>query len=152
MTLLGIDPGTSCGWAVVASDGVRLAGGTWDLQPRRHEGGGMRYVRLRRYLTDILEAWPTISVVAYEEVRRHAGTDAAHIYGGIVGVISQVCEEREIAYHGVPVPAVKRRATGKGNAGKAEMIEAFAAYVGADAGTDDEADALFVALVGLESV
>lgn len=146
LTVLGIDPGTSCGWAVARSDGLRLASGVWDLRPRRHEGGGMRYLRLRRYLDQVLELAQGVDAVGYEEVRRHRGTDAAHVYGGLVGALGAWGEERGLPYRGVPVGAVKRQGTGKGNASKEEMVQAFEVATGHQPATDDEADAYFVAL------
>lgn len=145
---IGIDPGTYCGWAVLDHEGRRLASGTWDLSPRRHEGGGMRYVRARRYLVELLDAYPGAQI-GYEEVRRHAGTSAAHVYGGIVAMISAVCEERVVPYCPVPVGTAKKLATGKGVASKDAMVLASRARWGDDAprglGEDDEADALWIA-------
>lgn len=140
---IGIDPGTTCGWCVLRPDGSRIASGTWDLRPRRHEGGGMRYVRLERYLSELLDAHPD-AILGYEEVRRHAGTDAAHVYGGIVGIITAVCERRTVPYSGVPVGTVKRTATGKGNADKAAMVASATARWG-EVADDNEADACWVA-------
>jgi hypothetical protein len=54
MMYLGIDPGTSCGWALLDASGQRVGSGAWDLRPHRHEGGGMRYLRARRYLLEVL--------------------------------------------------------------------------------------------------
>ena len=51
--ILGIDPGTKCGWAVSSGNAV-IDSGVWNLSPRRFEGGGMRYVHLRRYITDVI--------------------------------------------------------------------------------------------------
>lgn len=144
--MLGIDPGTACGWAVVV-DGRWVAAGVWDLKPRRHEGGGMRYLRARRYLREVIEEMGGLDAVAYEEVRRHAGTSAAHVYGGIVAVIAAECEEQGIPYQAVPVGTVKKRATGRGNAGKAEMVDAYERETGAVACSDDEADAYWIAVV-----
>lgn len=147
MTWIGIDPGTRCGWAVLADDGARIASGTWDCSVRRGEGAGFRYVRLTRYLGELLEAHPA-SRVAYEDVRRHMGTDAAHVYGAIVGEIQRVCEERKLPYCSVPVGVVKKHATGKGNAQKDAMVMAatvrWQCRVPWAIG-EDEADALFVA-------
>lgn len=140
---IGIDPGTSCGWAVLDADGQRLGSGTWDLKPRRHEGGGFRFVRLRSYLDDLLRVYRE-ALLAYEEVRRHQGTDAAHIYGGIVATLSAYCEDHEIPYQGVPVGTVKKLATGKGNAPKSEMVASAFARWGLS-GDDNEADALWIA-------
>lgn len=143
MTILGIDPGTRCGWALIR-DGRHVASGVWNLRAMRHEGGGMKFLRLRRYLEEALQG---VDAVAYEEVRRHLGVDAAHVYGGIVGQIGAVCEERAVPYRGVHWGTAKKHATGKGNADKAAMVAAFCAVVGRDPEDDNEADALFVALV-----
>lgn len=122
MRILAIDPGTQCGWCV-RHDATRIDAGTWDLSPRRFEGAGIRYVRLRALLVEVLErAKP--EVVAFEQVRRHMGVDAAHIYGGIVAVVMSECESRGIAYQGVHVQDIKKLATGKGNAKKDAMLAA----------------------------
>lgn len=144
MLLLGIDPGTKCGWALLDGD-KRVASGVWDLASRRHEGGGMRYVRLRSYLAQICEA-NKIDAVAYEEVRRHMGVDAAHVYGGIVAHLASFCEQAKIPYRGIPVGTVKKVATGKGNAKKDAMVAAAEARFGVQVTNDNEADALFIAL------
>lgn len=146
--ILGIDPGTRCGWALLAPESRRLSSGVWDLSPRRHEGGGMRYVRLRRLLVELFDSHE-IAECYYEEVRRHLGTDAAHIYGGIIAVLAAECEVRAIPYAGVPVGVVKRTATGAGNAGKAEVqAAAVVAWSLSPAVAADEADALWIAEVG----
>jgi Holliday junction resolvasome RuvABC endonuclease subunit len=76
-------------------------------------------------------------------VRRHLGVDAAHAYGGFLATLTSWCEHQKIPYQGVPVGTIKRHVTGKGNAGKSEMVSAVRArgYLVAD---DNEADALAV--------
>jgi Holliday junction resolvasome RuvABC endonuclease subunit len=144
-TFIGIDPGTKCGWALLDAEGARLASGVWNLASRRHEGGGMRYVRARRCLGELLDSYPD-SILGYEEIRRHVGTSAAHVYGGIVAVISSECEVREVPYSGRPVGSVKKHATGKGNANKELMIGAANRRWGPHMVQDDnEADALWIA-------
>jgi len=83
--------------------------------------------------------------VVFEEVRRHAGTDASHVYGGFLATVTSWCEEHEVPYKGVPVGTIKRYATGRGNADKATMIEAIRArgFLPAD---DNEADAIALLL------
>lgn len=110
----------------------------------------MRYLRLRRLLGELLDAYPG-AIVGYEEVRRHIGTDAAHIYGGIVAVIASECESRSVPYQGVPVATAKRTATGKGNADKAAMLAAARARFG-KVESEDEADALWIAVAGEEGL
>ena len=89
-------------------------------------------------------AWPQdaagIGVVHYEEVRRHLSTDAAHVHGGLLATLTAWCEQRSIAYQGVPVGTIKRFIAGKGNADKAAVIAAIRARGFAPA-DDNEADA-----------
>jgi Holliday junction resolvasome RuvABC endonuclease subunit len=51
------------------------------------------------------------------------------------------CEHHKIPYQGVPVGTIKKHATGKGNAGKEDMIKAMQA-LGHPVTDDNEADAL----------
>lgn len=135
--LLALDLGTTTGFK--CGNSASSISGTWDLKPRRHEGGGMRYVKLRRSLDDIKSAFDLAGVV-YEEVRRHRGTDAAHVYGGLMGKLTEWCEEHEIPYEGVPVGEIKKHWTGKGNASKEMMINE-AIRRGDLVADDNEADA-----------
>jgi Holliday junction resolvasome RuvABC endonuclease subunit len=146
MTVLAIDPGTRCGWAASQSDRV-IASGIWNLTTGRFAGGGMRYLRFRRLFIEALESLSP-DLVAFEEVRRHLGTDAAHVYGGIVGILTAECEERGIPYQGYPVGAIKKLATGKGNAPKDAMLAAARARWPDITVTDDnQADALWIAVL-----
>ena len=107
----------------------------------------MRYLRARTHFRELvshLRDGGTVDAVAYEEVRRHAGTDAAHVYGGIIAMIGAECEALKIPYRGIPVATVKKLATGKGRAAKDEMIAAMQAATGVEPGTDDEADAWWI--------
>jgi crossover junction endodeoxyribonuclease RuvC len=143
--LLAIDPGTHCGWAVRNMDTGAYISGVWELKGGRFEGGGMRFVHLRRHLEAIKSSF-TIERVAFEEVRRHMGVDAAHIYGGILATLSAWCEENKIPYCGIPVGTVKKKATGKGNTKKEGMIAAAQAkWPDAGITDDNEADARFIA-------
>jgi Holliday junction resolvasome RuvABC endonuclease subunit len=125
--------------AILAPDGGTISG-TFDFKPGRYEGGGMRYLRFRNKLDEIHER-TTLAVVVFEEVRRHNGIDAAHVYGGLLGHLTAWCEEQAVPYQGVPVGTIKKHATGKGNANKEAMIEA-ARNAGFEPVDDNEADAL----------
>ncbi len=138
-TILALDLGTHTGWALRHLDGT-ITSGTVHFQSHRFEGGGMRYLRFKRWLSELLTSGD-ISEVYFEEVRRHAGVDAAHAYGGFLAHLTAWCEHRNIPYQGVPVGTIKKHATGKGNAGKAEMIAAARAR-GFNPQDDNEADAL----------
>ena len=63
----------------------------------------MRYLRFAHALDDMKSVMGKIDVVYFEEVRRHLGTDAAHVYGGFLAMLSAWCEKHSIPYQGVPV-------------------------------------------------
>ena len=46
--ILALDLGTSAGWALQLSDG-HISTGTVSLKHTRYDGGGMRYLRFRRW-------------------------------------------------------------------------------------------------------
>jgi len=116
MEILAIDPGTKCGYALSP-----IISGVWDLSPGRHEGGGMRFLKLRTYINKVA---PGMELIVYEEVRSHKGVDAAQIYGGIVAIITEYAEAHRIPYQGIPVGTIKKFATGKGNSDKRAMLNA----------------------------
>lgn len=101
----------------------------------------MRYLRFKRWLTELKGTTDGLEAVYFEEVRRHAGVDAAHAYGGFLATLTAWCEHHQIPYQGVPVGTIKRHATGKGNADKAAMLAAARAK-GHQPADDNEADAL----------
>jgi crossover junction endodeoxyribonuclease RuvC len=151
MKLLAIDPGTHCGWAAFNTNNNVMLSGVWDLSVKRHEGGGMRFLRLRKYLAEAIDGCKP-DAVYFESVMRHLGTDAAHIYGGIVAEIQAACEEHEpkIPYAGIPVGTIKKVATGKGNANKEAMLAAAARrWPDYQCEDDNEADARFCALAAV---
>lgn len=101
----------------------------------------MRFLRFKRWLTEIKQSADGIDAVYFEEVRRHLGVDAAHAYGGFMAHLTAWCEHHQIPYQGIPVGTIKKHATGKGNASKDEMIAA-ARNLGHSPADDNEADAL----------
>jgi len=137
-TVLAFDLGTKCGWAL-GSGHQPMASGTLDLRAGRFSGGGMRFVRFRKELDSLMDI--DVDLVVFEEVRRHMGVDAAHVYGGLMAILTAECEGRGIPYEGVPVGTIKKHVTGKGNASKTEMVKAIEAR-GLKPKTEDEADAI----------
>jgi hypothetical protein len=148
-TTLALDLGTSTGWAIRGHDGM-ITSGTVSLRPGRFDGGGMRYLRFTNWLTEIDRLSGPLAAIWFEEVRRHAATDAAHVYGGLMATLTAWAELRGIPYEGVPVGTIKRHATGKGNAPKEAMIAAARAR-GFSPADDNEADAIAILLWALET-
>jgi len=113
----------------------------------------MRFLRFNRTLQEVFDSHGKlergIGHVAFEEVRRHIGTDAAHVYGGMMATLTRFCEENQIPYEGIPVGTIKKHIAGKGNASKDDVISAVNFRFGLNHSTpvvdDNEADALAIA-------
>jgi hypothetical protein len=147
--ILALDLGSITGWALYSAERT-IVSGTMSFRPSRYEGGGMRYLRFRSWLNELARRAGQIETVHFEEVRRHAGTDAAHVYGGFLAHLSSWCEAEMIGYQGVPVGTIKRFIAGKGNADKQAVMSAVRAR-GFSPADDNEADALAILLWVLET-
>ena len=139
-TILALDLGTTSGWALRDRTG-RITSGSQSFKPQRFEGGGMRYLRFGRWISEIQTSVSELQFLYFEEVRRHVSTDAAHAYGGFLATLTAWCEHHGIPYQGVPVGTIKKHATGKGNANKDAMLAAVRGWGYAPV-DDNEADAL----------
>jgi hypothetical protein len=147
--ILALDLGTTTGWALRTADGL-ISSGTVSFRPGRYDGGGMRYLRFTNWLTELDRLSGPIAGIWFEEVRRHVGTDASHVFGGFLAPLTACGELRGVPYEGVPVGTWKRRVCGKGNANKAAVISAMRAR-GFNPSDDNEADALAVLIWALET-
>jgi Holliday junction resolvasome RuvABC endonuclease subunit len=140
---LALDLGTDTGWACLEPERT-VTHGWASFKPSRFQGGGMRYLIFRRWLDEFVQLAPFGEVV-FEEVRRHAGVDASHIYGGLMATLTAWCEEKKIPYRSVPIGTWKKNLTGKGNANK-EAVMAAVRSQGYVVETQDEADAIGILL------
>lgn len=134
--LLALDLGTKCGWATSSAGGI--VHGMQEFKNDRFSGGGMRFLKFEKWLLEL----PRPTQVVFEEVRRHAATDAAHVYGGLMAVVTKWCEANKIPYQGVSVGTIKKFWTGKGNAGKDMMIAAGKELGYKNVDDDNEMDAI----------
>ncbi|MEB3703312.1 Putative crossover junction endodeoxyribonuclease RuvC domain protein (plasmid) [Candidatus Bealeia paramacronuclearis] len=137
--ILALDLGTHCGWACRTE--TQVTSGVERFENSRYSGGGMRFLRFRHWLEDMKGLTHGFRCVYFEEVRRHLGVDAAHVYGGFLATLTAFCEEQQIPYQGVPVGTIKRHVTGKGNASKTAVQSALTAQ-GIPFTDENEADAL----------
>ena len=140
-TLLALDLGTTTGWALRLPN-ARILSGTTSFKPSRYDGGGMRYLRFRGWLDGVAADAAGIAAVYFEEVRRHVGTDAAHLFGGFLATLS--------SYQGVPVGTIKRFIAGKGNADK-EAVTAAVRARGVNPADENEADVIAILLWAIET-
>jgi len=147
---LALDLGTTTGWAFNPTAGVILSG-TWDCAPKKGETEGERYRRFTnsldgfygdRYVGSDVWVRGLELTIFYEDVKRHLGTRASHVYGGMLATLKVWCLERQLAEPvGVGVGQIKKFWTGKGNATKKEIMdEAVLRHF--DPVDDNEADAL----------
>lgn len=174
--VLGLDLGTNCGVAFAdfvpgqPIQDVPLFMGQWDLSVGNYDSGIIRLVRLQQFLAVL-----SPDLVGYEDVK-YAGTQEQYAGKGYAAIIARVataaeflgalkstvgvwCETRNIPAHGFGITEIKRYATGKGNVGKVEMIEAANEQLGANfevegyekSGVDNICDAAFVCKMCLES-
>lgn len=141
MNHLALDPATNCGFA--HSCGVC---GTWDLSIRRDESKGMRLLRLRGKLNEI-KSGAGVDLVSFEAARHAAPKmqGALVVQAELQGVIILWCEDNGIEYQGFSPTEIKKHATGKGNAGKADMLAAARAkWTKLSIPDDNTADALWL--------
>ena len=139
--ILALDLATSTGWAARTEDGG-LESGTVNFKPKRGESDGMRYVRFRSWLNTILDVVKP-SLVVYE-APHHRGGAATMVLVGLETRVHEVCATRNIEYTNVKTSTLKKHATGKGNASKAEMMASAETVLGRPPINDDEADAVCV--------
>lgn len=142
MTILALDLATKTGWALRYS-ATEIYHGTESFERKSSDGAGMRFLKFRQWLKKLAEEHGPIEAVYYEDVRRHKGVAAAHVYGGLKGVLMAWAEERGIPYAGVTVQEIKFAATGKKVANKEAVIAAMRAR-GFSPEDDNAADALAI--------
>ena len=111
--ILALDLGHCTGWALRSACGV-ISSGVAEFRPDRWQGGGMKFLRFRRWLTELKADAGGLDAVLYEQVRNHAGVDASHAYGGWLAILTAWCEHHGIPYQGVPVGTIKRHVSRQG--------------------------------------
>lgn len=133
MNILALDIATKTGWKAKSASGV------WDLKPNRGESEGMRVVRFKARVRELINM-EQITLIAYE---RPAGMHKASIMvaSEMVGVLKDLCIELGVELACYSAGEIKKHATGKGNATKLQMIEA-ARELGYNPKDDNEADAI----------
>lgn len=147
MNILAIDLGTTTGWALRSRGGIQS--GSRACTVKGAEGPGQRWLKFRALLNELDTMAGEINVVYFEDVKDHAGTLAAHIYGGFLAHLETWCELRRARLVGVGVGTVKKNWTGNGAARKDIMI-AEAKERGFNPVDDNEADALAIMALALK--
>lgn len=139
------------GWAAGTADGP-VACGLISVAPRRFDSLGARFVRFERGVRDVLSKHKP-ALVIFEEHRAHAGLQAAQVLGACAALIMKVCDEMGVEYMAVPVPTLKKHATGTPRASKELMVavarKKFPTMTIAD---DNVADAIHMMQWGIDQL
>jgi Holliday junction resolvasome RuvABC endonuclease subunit len=149
--ILALDLGTKTGWAIGRKEtSLHIHGshdlfyyrsGVIDFTPKRMQSHGQRYIEFKRFLSELYIKYK-FTWCCYEEVRKHVGVDAAHMYGGFKAHLDAWCIENDIENQGIPVGTIKKHITGHGRADKDQMIEAVKTKLKIFPKDHNEADAI----------
>jgi Holliday junction resolvasome RuvABC endonuclease subunit len=137
LKILALDIATKTGWA------TQTTSGTWDLKPQSGESVGMRVIRFKAKLREIIEV-ERPDVVIYE---RPAGRSirAIQTQSEMIGVLIDYCHTLNIEYASVSPAEIKKHATNRGNCSKGDMVAAAKAKWPLTEIVDDNcADALWL--------
>lgn len=139
--ILALDFGTRTGWAALSDGHIESGVQTFDLA--RGESPGMRFIRFRRWLEEMIAlARPGLCVY---EAAHHRGGYATELLVGMVTRLQEVCAERGIEYAAVHNATLKKASCGSGRADKQAMIaEAMRRFPDRVITDDNEADALLL--------
>lgn len=148
MRILALDTASHCGWAALKSPSnhTRATSGVQEFKLGRGESPGMRFLRFRKWLREMIE-YTKAQVIAYERSAHFKGVGAAEVHHGFQTIMHEIAAEEGLETLPVQNSALKKFATGKGNAGKPEMVKAARKRWNRPDLTDkmhDEADALCV--------
>lgn len=142
MRILALDLATSTGWATSTPE-LGVESGTQRFDVKRGESPGMRFLRFRRWLADMLDTVHP-EVVVYE-LPHHRGGYATQVLVGLSTRVEELCAERDIEHESVRTSPLKKHITGAGRASKEDMMAAAKRlFPKQSVDTDDQADALCV--------
>lgn len=146
--ILALDAATKTGWCLWQKGKV-VESGVQDFSKRRGESNGMMFLRFRRWLSQmLLDNHVTLAIF---EQAHHRGGAATEICINMIGRIQEICEELQIEYASLHSATLKKWATGRGNADKAEMVARAKEILGRKPLDDNEADAVLLASYASEN-
>ena len=142
--LLGLDLGGQVGWALAGRSCGVFEYGVFCIVPKRGESPGIRYLRLQSALHAIHRRWPGLRLIAFEAAHHRGGAATAYALGA-EAIVQAVAADLGIEHVSIHSATLKRFATGKGHASKAEMIAAATAATGWETLDEHAADAVHAA-------
>lgn len=140
MKVLALDLATTTGFAF-RDDSGDICSGTETFQVKRGESPGIRFLRFARWLAK-MHTSHHFDVVSFERPH-HRGGPSTEVLVGLATRAQEFAAEHDLEHSTVETSTLKLWATGRGNAGKPDMVEAAQKWVpGVE--SDDEADAILV--------
>lgn len=131
--------------SICATGAAYPNGDTITFSPR--EKGDQRLAELRQHVLLACGGFD-VQFAVIEDLPTHA--KAAGITGMVHGVVRLLLLDQEIPYVLVPPATVKKYATGRGNATKADMRMALFQRTGTDERDDNQVDAAWLRFLGLD--
>lgn len=139
-TILALDLATQAGFALRNASG-HVTSGSASFACKRNEPPGMRWARYRRFLVDMFSANPDLTLIVFEDVKRHIGTEAAHCFGAFRALTELFAASHNLELKAIGVGTWKKHFTGNGAAKKDDVI-AVCRQIGFKPIDSNEADAL----------
>jgi Holliday junction resolvasome RuvABC endonuclease subunit len=146
MIILGFDVGVKTGWAVLSGQRI-VESGVQEFALSRGESPGLRFLRFRRWLVELLAkaVGPgEEGLIAFERAH-HRGGHATEVQVGMTTRLEEIAAEQGMETLPVHSATLKKASTGSGRADKRAMMRRAEAIVGRTV-LEDEADAILVAL------
>lgn len=133
--VLGLDIAEHCGYF------SKHGRGTWNFTESKRRNDNKQHKSFRDTLISFIVENGIKQIVA-EDVNVGKYFGAMRKLSEFRGILLEVCDELNLPEpYFVPVPTVKKFATGSGNASKDEMVEAMIKKYGITPEDDNEADA-----------
>lgn len=170
MNIIGIDLGTTTGWASISHAGDTLLSRSGfcllatekELAAQREQGWERRLDLRFRRLLDLLEdslAAGTTSLVVFEDVLFHRSQAQVQLWSRLSGAVWAAVHHYNKSHpaspvdiQAIPTGVLKHFATGNGGADKAEMDRALRSRYPTlypASGNDNEIDAVWLSLYGV---
>jgi len=159
LPILALDLATKTGWALRDRTGA-IASGVQEFALKRGESNGMRFLRFRKWLREMLAlgelgqsfSETTPGLIAFEQAHHRGGHATQLCVGLMTDVLAEAARE-SLEHMSIHTGALKKWATGKGNSGKPIMIaRAEELYPDVEIIDDNHADALLLLSYSLEEV
>jgi len=148
LTILALDLATKTGWAVMLPAWQKPETGVQKFELQRGESPGMRFLRFRRWLEELVRLYAP-SLIVFEQTH-HRGGAATEIAVGFSTRVQEVAAMLGAEHVAVHSATLKKHATGSGRAGKDEMIQEATRRWGYEPKDDNEADAMCLLAYAIE--